>query len=118
MDALLVNLQSPIILFFILGIFAGLVKSDLEIPGVMAKGFALYLIAAIGLKGGIAIAQEAFGQSLYPLYPLQCLFSAALPFLGSFLLKYTTSWGQLTALPLQGITGQLALLLSSQPENS
>ena len=79
MDALLVNLQSPIILFFILGIFAGLVKSDLEIPGVMAKGFALYLIAAIGLKGGIAIL-GAFGQSLYPLYPLQCFIQRCIAF--------------------------------------
>lgn len=50
-------LISPMILFFILGGFAGLVRSDLSIPEQIGKAMSLYLMAAIGLKGGIQFAQ-------------------------------------------------------------
>ncbi len=49
-------LLSPMILFFILGSFAGLVRSDLNVPDAMGKAMSIYLMAAIGLKGGINVA--------------------------------------------------------------
>lgn len=87
MDALIANLQSPIILFFVLGVFAGLVKSDLEIPGSMAKGFALYLIAAIGLKGGIAVAHEDIGGQFAMLILTGIGLGFVLPFIGYAILR-------------------------------
>ena len=51
-------LTSPVVLFFVLGILAALARSDLTIPEAMAKGMSLYLMAAIGLKGGIEVAQS------------------------------------------------------------
>lgn len=53
-------LLSPMILFFILGGFAGLVRSDLNVPEAMGKAMSLYLMAAIGLKGGISVAEAGF----------------------------------------------------------
>jgi len=53
-------LISPMILFFVLGGFAGLVRSDLSIPEQIGKAMSLYLMAAIGLKGGIQFAQAGF----------------------------------------------------------
>jgi len=50
------NLLSPAILFFALGIAAGFVKSDLEVPDSISRYLALYLMMAIGFKGGVAIA--------------------------------------------------------------
>lgn len=50
-------LLSPMILFFILGGFAGLVGTDLNVPEAMGKAMSLYLMAAIGLKGGINVAE-------------------------------------------------------------
>ena len=50
------NLMDPAILFFVLGVFAGAVKSNLEIPPAMAKFLSLYLLMALGLKGGFALA--------------------------------------------------------------
>ncbi len=49
---------SPVVLFFILGLFAAFVRSDLAIPEAIAKGMSLYLMAAIGLKGGVAVAES------------------------------------------------------------
>lgn len=46
------NLTNPTLLFFLLGIFATLVKSDLQIPESSSKFISLYLLFAIGFKGG------------------------------------------------------------------
>lgn len=54
---ILETLTSPVVLFFVLGFFAAAVRSDLAIPDAVAKGFSIYLMAAIGLKGGVEIAQ-------------------------------------------------------------
>lgn len=61
---ILETLTSPIILFFVLGLFAGFARSDLAIPEAMAKGLAIYLMAAIGLKGGVSIAATGFTPEL------------------------------------------------------
>ncbi len=58
------TLTSPIILFFALGLLAGFVRSDLAVPEALAKGMALYLMAAIGLKGGVSVAESGFTASL------------------------------------------------------
>ncbi len=59
-DTAIATLTSPVILLFILGALAAVARSDLAIPEAMAKGMSLYLMAAIGLKGGIAVADSGF----------------------------------------------------------
>ncbi|MFU8815388.1 MAG: sodium-dependent bicarbonate transport family permease [Pseudomonadales bacterium] len=54
----LANLASPPLLFFFLGAAAVLVRSDLEIPAPIAKFLSLYLLFAIGFKGGVALSQS------------------------------------------------------------
>ena len=61
---ILETLTSPIILFFVLGILAGFARSDLAIPEALAKGMALYLMASIGLKGGVSVAESGFTTAL------------------------------------------------------
>lgn len=57
MDLSLVrNLIDPAILFFFFGLLAAGVRSNLEIPAPIAKFFSLYLLVAIGFKGGVALA--------------------------------------------------------------
>jgi uncharacterized protein len=53
-------LLSPVILFFLLGAVAALARSDLAVPEAIAKGMSLYLMAAIGLKGGKEVAAAGF----------------------------------------------------------
>ena len=52
---------SPVILFFVLGFAAALMRSELAVPEAVAKALSLYLMAAIGLKGGVAVAQSGIG---------------------------------------------------------
>ncbi|WP_424894632.1 sodium-dependent bicarbonate transport family permease [Tepidimonas sp. HKU79] len=50
------NLLDPAILFFVFGVAAGLIRSNLEIPPAIAKFFSLYLLVSLGLKGGASLA--------------------------------------------------------------
>jgi hypothetical protein len=52
------TLIDPAILFFVFGVLAGLVKSNLEIPPAISRFLSLYLLMALGLKGGFALAHS------------------------------------------------------------
>ena len=60
-DVALENFLSPPILFFFLGLLAVLVRSDLEIPQPIAKFLSLYLMLAIGFRGGVELGHSAPG---------------------------------------------------------
>ena len=60
----LANLTSPMILFFVLGLLAALSRSDLAIPEAIAKGLAIYLMLAIGFKGGAGVADHGVDTTL------------------------------------------------------
>ncbi len=51
------NLLSPVILAFVLGVVAALVRSDLRLPESLFKGLSIYLLLAIGLKGGVELSR-------------------------------------------------------------
>jgi hypothetical protein len=65
-DVLLANLLSPIVLAFVLGIFARLIGSDLRMPEALYTSLAIYLLFALGLKGGVALSQAPFDTLLLP----------------------------------------------------
>lgn len=52
------SITNPVILFFIFGVLAGMIKSNLEVPQQLAKFLSLYLLMAIGLKGGSSLAES------------------------------------------------------------
>ena len=52
------GLSDPAILFFLFGILAGALRSNLEIPAPIARFLSLYLLMALGLKGGFALARS------------------------------------------------------------
>ena len=66
LHSILIQILSPPILFFALGIFAALVKSDLKIPEAMSTAMTIFLLCAIGLEGGIGIAKAGIGDVLAP----------------------------------------------------
>ena len=61
---ILETLTSPVVLFFVLGFLAAAIRSDLAIPDAIAKGFSIYLMVAIGLKGGVEIAQTGLTSTV------------------------------------------------------
>ena len=84
---LLTNLTNPTLLFFLLGILAHVVKSDLEIPPTTIKFISLYLLFSIGFKGGQELAHEhlngqvarelLFGMGIASVIPSMPSFSCA-----------------------------------------
>ena len=61
---LLDNLTNPALLFFVLGIIAVYLKSDLAIPANSSKFISLYLLFSIGFKGGQELSHEVFDQEI------------------------------------------------------
>ena len=80
-------LLDPTILFFIFGIFAGLVKSNLEIPQPISRFLSLYLLMALGLKGGFALNKSGFAPEIAISLGLAITLSIAIPLLSYNLLK-------------------------------
>ena len=84
---LLNNLTNPSLLFFVLGILAVKLKSDLEIPATSAKFIALYLMLSIGFKGGQELSHSAFTSKIIWALDFGVVLSAAIPFYTFFILK-------------------------------
>jgi hypothetical protein len=61
------NLATPVVLAFALGVIAVLVRSDLKIPEEIYSALSIYLLLAIGLKGGAALAATPLGEIALPL---------------------------------------------------
>ena len=61
------NLLTPIVLFFLFGIIAARIKSDLKIPDAISEFLPIYLLAAIGLHGGIEMRNTGFETMLVPM---------------------------------------------------
>ena len=66
LDAIQANLLSPAVLFFVLGVVAALTKSDLKFPEPLYVGMTIYLLVAIGFKGGVAIAEAGIARVWLP----------------------------------------------------
>jgi hypothetical protein len=76
---MLYNLSNPTILFFLLGVIAVLLKSDLEIPASSSKFISLYLLFAIGFKGGQELSHEVLNAEIF-LCCLGCSCPLSFPF--------------------------------------
>lgn len=85
--AALQNLATPPVLFFLLGLLAARVGSDLELPPALSKGLSLLLILAIGFKGGVALGHVGGGLRPLPLIGLALGLTALTTLLAFALLK-------------------------------
>lgn len=81
------NLTSPALLFFILGIVAVQLKSDLEIPPSSSKFISLYLLFSIGFKGGQELAHSSLDVEIALSALFGMLIACAIPLYTFFLLK-------------------------------
>jgi hypothetical protein len=86
-NILLDNLTNPALLFFVLGVFAVLVKSDLEIPPNSSKFISLYLLFSIGFKGGQELSHSAFGLEIIWSIIFGISVAAIIPLYAFFVLK-------------------------------
>ena len=82
------NLLSAPVLFFFLGILAVLLGSDLEIPSPLPKLFSLYLLLAIGFRGGVELAHSGLGALVLLTISAAVLMSILVP-ISSFVMLRT-----------------------------
>ena len=81
------NLLDPAILFFVFGCLAGLIRSNLEIPRSIAKFLSLYLLMALGLKGGFALAKTGLSMDIALSLAIALLMAFLVPTLGYLFLR-------------------------------
>ena len=86
-NLLLDNLTNPALLFFLLGIIAARLKSDLEIPANSSKFISLYLLFSIGFKGGQELAHSHFTIDIVWSVIFGIVIALCIPFYCFFLLK-------------------------------
>ena len=67
-EILRTNLLSPIVLAFLLGIFAKLVRSELSLPKDLYSTLSIYLLLALGLKGGVELSESTFQVIAWPAF--------------------------------------------------
>lgn len=105
------NLLSPPILFFVLGIISGLIKSDLNVPEQISRYFAIYLMMAIGFKGGSAISETSEINA-----EILCTITAGIitgftqPFIGYKLLRLTTKLDSATSAAVAAHYGSISMV--------
>jgi hypothetical protein len=87
LNLLIENLTNPALLFFVLGIIAVYLKSDLEIPPNSSKFISLYLLFSIGFKGGQELSVEVFTNEIFWSMLFGIFISLIIPIYTFFILK-------------------------------
>ena len=81
------NFRDPAILFFVFGLLAGLMRSNLEIPAPIARFLSLYLLMALGLKGGFALVESGLSREVVTSLLSALIMATLVPALGYLLLR-------------------------------
>lgn len=86
-EILVSNLTNPTLLFFVLGMFAAYVKSDLEVPESSFKFISLYLLFSIGFKGGQELVHTEFSNEVYFALLSGLILASIIPLYTFYILK-------------------------------
>ncbi|WP_299401150.1 sodium-dependent bicarbonate transport family permease [uncultured Roseobacter sp.] len=104
------NLLSPIILSFALGVAASLARSDLSVPEAAAKALSIYLLFAIGFKGGVSVSAHGIDAKLGLTLLAGVILSAALPMVAFGLLNVMTKLSRLDAAAVAAHYGSISIV--------
>lgn len=104
------NLLSPVVLSFVLGLAAALARSSLSFPEAVAKGMSLYLLFAIGFKGGVSVSAHGADGALLASIASGVGLSFLLPFLAYALLRAMTRLSALDAAAISGHYGSISIV--------
>lgn len=109
-DTVFGNLMVPTILFFVLGLVAAVVRSDLSIPAGAAKFMSLYLLLAIGFKGGHSLARHGLHSDLLLAIGAGLALSFLIPFIAFLLLRGMTRLDPMNAAAVAGHYGSISIV--------
>lgn len=86
----------PVVLFFVFGVLAGVIKSDLKIPEALYKSLSLFLLIAIGFKGGVSMAKYEIMEVL-PIAASMVVLAALIPLTAYPILRFIGKFTQADA---------------------
>lgn len=110
LDVVLSILLSPVILFFLLGLVAALLRSDMSFPEAVSKGLAIYLMMAIGLKGGFEMAANGLTGAALGVMAAGIFLSFILPAIAYALLRATTRLERIDAAATAAHYGSISIV--------
>ncbi len=104
------NLISPMVLFFALGFAAALARSDLSFPEAAAKTLSLYLLFAIGFKGGAGVAEHGIDVTLGLTLVAGAILSALIPYIAFTALRAITRLSLVDAAAVAAHYGSISIV--------
>lgn len=110
MDVAISTLLSPIILFFALGMGAALLRSQMSVPEAVAKGLAIYLMMAIGLKGGVEMSKNPLTMDVILVLGAGIFLSFLIPAIAFVLLRLTTKLEHVDAAATAAHYGSISIV--------
>ncbi|MHA7900819.1 MAG: sodium-dependent bicarbonate transport family permease [Henriciella sp.] len=110
MDVAISTLLSPIILFFALGMVAALLRSQMSVPEAIAKGLAIYLMMAIGLKGGVEMSKNPLTTDVILVLVAGIILSFVIPAISFVLLRITTKLDRIDAAATAAHYGSISIV--------
>jgi hypothetical protein len=110
MDVAISTLLSPIILFFALGMMAALLRSQMSVPEAIAKGMAIYLMMAIGLKGGVEMSKNPLTVEVMLVLLAGIVLSFLIPVIAFLFLKLTTNLNRVDAAATAAHYGSISIV--------
>lgn len=110
LSAAMATILSPVVLFFALGFGAGWFRSSLAIPEAVGKGLALYLMLAIGFKGGVEMAHAGLELQMLATIGLGVVAGLGLPGIAYFALRTFTGLGRVDAASVAAHYGSISVV--------
>ncbi len=109
------NFLDPAILFFVFGLFAGLARSNLEIPQPISRFLALYLLMALGLKGGFALNESGLTSEVAISLGTAMLLAALVPMIGyHFLRRFVSGFDAAAVAATYGSVSAVTYITATQ----
>jgi hypothetical protein len=112
-DTLLNSLSSPMVLAFVLGVFATIIRSDLKLPEGMYLGLTVYLLFAIGIKGGVKLTHTPFVE-FYQSGLIAILMCLLIPIYAYQILKRIAGFDSINAAAMAAHFGSVSVVTFSQ----
>lgn len=104
------TLLSPVVMFFALGLVAALLRSPMSVPQSFAKGLAIYLMMAIGLKGGVEMSKTTLDGQVFAVFGLATILSFGLPLIAYLALRITSGLSKTDAAATAGHYGSISIV--------
>ena len=110
LELALTTLLSPMVLFFVLGLAAALMRSQMTVPEAFSKGLAIYLMMAIGFKGGVEMSKTALSLDLLGITVLALVLSFGMPVIAYNYLRRVSKMNRTDAAATAGHYGSISIV--------